>query len=88
MTNNYFRLASAMKFDNYQKTSSLNVESSSWYSGKGEFIRKGIVGDWVNYFTDELTMEYDKWIVEQYNKIGIDDKVVLDYFCVSESFKN
>ena len=76
-----------MKFDKYQKTSSLNVESSNWYSGKGAFIRKGIVGDWVNYFTEELAMEYDKWIVEQCNIIGIEDTNVLDCFCVSEFLK-
>jgi hypothetical protein len=76
-----------MKFDNYQKTSSLNMESSNWYSGKGEFIRKGIVGDWVNYFTDELAMEYDKWIVEQCHNICIEDNNVLDYFCVSDCFR-
>ena len=44
--------------------------------------------DRVNYFTEELAMEYDKWIVEQCYRIGIQDNNVLDYFFVSESFKN
>ena len=78
------RLATAMTFENYQKTSSLNVANSNWYSGKGEFVRKGVVGDWVNYFTDELTKEYDSWIVDQLDTIGIDDKKVRGYFCLYE----
>ena len=49
---------------------------------------KGIVGDWGNHFTEELAMEYYKWIVKQCNMIGIQDKLVIDYFSVSKYFRN
>ena len=70
---NLKRLNEHMKFDNYQKSSSLNVKAPNWWEiwkiqlftkyvvlelckrqGNGQFIRKGIVGDWMNHFTPEL----------------------------------
>ena len=29
------------------------------------FIRKGIVGDWTNHFSEELSKEFDKWLEDQ-----------------------
>ena len=38
---------------------------------KFEFIRKGKVGDWVNFFIDEAKLtEFDQWIAN-YNKFEI-----------------
>ena len=29
------------------------------------FIRKGIIGDWKNYFDDEMNNKWDPWIEKQ-----------------------
>ena len=69
-----------MKFDNFQKMSSSNKKNPNWKEGKGQFIRKGIVGDWRNHFTADLNAEYNSWIAKSLEKIGIDDQTVRDYF--------
>ena len=47
---------------------------------KGEFTRKGEVGDWVNYFDQDLDDCWNGWIEENLNNIGITDEKVIDYF--------
>lgn len=79
------RLNEHMKFDNYQKSSSLNLKSPNW-QGNGQFIRKGIVGDWMNHFTPELNKEYNNWIRENLDRIGITDKTVRSYFTLDVEF--
>jgi len=79
------RLNEHMKFDNYQKSSSLNVKSPNW-QGNGQFIRKGIVGDWMNHFTPELNKEYNNWIRENLDRIGIIDEIVRSYFTLDVEF--
>lgn len=40
-------------------------KGSNYYKRSGEhFIRKGIVGDWKNYMSPELSEKFDKWIEE------------------------
>jgi len=71
-----------MKFENYQKTSSLNKRGENWNEGKGQFIRKGIVGDWMNHFDPKLNEEYNVWILEHLDRIGLQDEAVRSYFCL------
>merc|ERR1711892_358399 len=72
-----------MKFENYKKTSSLNKENPArFFEGKGKFVRKGIVGDHVNYFTAELSTEWDEWISTKLNDIGIVDENVRLLFSI------
>jgi hypothetical protein len=72
------KIASLGKFENYQKKSMLNsFESQWWNEGKGEFIRKGQVGNWVNHFTPELKAEYDAWIREELARLDITDPVIV-----------
>jgi len=74
------RLDNFMKFDNFQKASASNKKNPNWKEGKGQFIRKGIVGDWMNHFTKDLNMEYNTWIVQSLDKIGIEDADIRGYF--------
>ena len=46
-----------MKFDNFQKASASNKKNPNWKEGNGQFISKGIVGDWMNHFTKDLNMD-------------------------------
>ncbi len=72
------------KFENYQKKSTLNRFESQWNEGKGEFIRKGKVGDWVNHFTPELTAEYDAWIRDELARLNITDPEIVSYFQIQD----
>jgi len=74
------KLDNFMKFDNFQKSSASNKKNPNWKEGNGQFIRKGIVGDWMNHFTADLNMEYNKWIVQSLDKIGINESDVRGYF--------
>ena len=47
-------LCEAVTFSNYRKISSMNAKKDKFNEGKGEFTRKGVVGDWVNYFDEDL----------------------------------
>jgi len=74
------RLDDFLKFDNYQKASTHNQANSNWKEGKGQFIRKGIVGDWMNHFTQELNEKYNDWIKTSLERIGIQERKIISYF--------
>ncbi len=40
------------------------------------FMRKGIVGDWKNYFDDKTSAEWDEWIKNELE--GTDFKMVFE----------
>ena len=70
-------LAEFMKFENYQKVSSVNkkeTRKATWKVGEGQFLRKGLVGDWKNYFNEEMKVQWSAWIDEELKKAGIDER--------------
>lgn len=68
------------RFDNMKKTCTLNQPNPMYFEGKGQFLRKGQVGDWRNHFSPELTAEWDQWIVQELDKLGVTDNQVREYF--------
>ncbi len=76
------KIALFSKFKNCQKKSTLNRFES--HEGKGEFIRKGKVGDWVNHFTSELTAEFDAWIRQELTRLDITDPEIVSHFQIQD----
>ena len=57
---------------NYKKISSMNkVMRPEFKEGRGEFTRKGEVGDWLNHFDETSNKVWNAWILENLGKIGI-----------------
>ena len=54
---------------------------------EGEFTRKGVVGDWVNHFDQDLNNYWNDWIKENLNNIGIKDEKVIAYFDLNYSLQ-
>jgi len=74
-----------MKFDNYKKTCSINKANPHFFEGMGQFVRKGVVGDHVNYFSKELTAEWDDWIITNLDQIGVDEERIRSFFNISQN---
>ncbi len=46
-------------------------QMDGWAKGKSEFVRKGIVGDWVNYFSKEQSDYIDAKCKEHFEPLGL-----------------
>ena len=60
-----------MKIDNGRTRYVASAESDHEREFRGRFIRKGTVGDWRNYFSQELSKKFDQWIAEENNNLNI-----------------
>ncbi|XP_069365735.1 uncharacterized protein [Maniola hyperantus] len=60
-------LAHHLDFDNFKKNKSVNMEHLQHcgaFRSDGAFIRKGMPGEWLEYFDAEMTAQADEWIAE------------------------
>ena len=70
---------------NYKKISSMNtVLRPNFHEGRGEFTRKGEVGDWVNHFDGITSKLWDAWIVENMENIGITEGTIQGLFFIND----
>ena len=66
-------LAEHMKFDNFKTNKAVNNEDANNKEKGISFIRKGVVGDWKNNFSEQKNEEFESWIQSQKEKFGITD---------------
>ena len=60
---------------NYKNISIMNtLLRPAFNEGRGDFTRKGVVGDWVNYFEEERNNKWNDWIRSNLDRIGIHDQ--------------
>lgn len=61
------KLLDAVHIDSMRKNRGVNkADEIKIRDGQsGSFIRKGVVGDWMNYFDQELSDEFDNWVKEE-----------------------
>ena len=52
----------------------------NWNPGEGHFVRKGVVGDSLNYFDQQQRKDWDGWAAENLAKLGIREERVLKIF--------
>ena len=58
-----------LHIDNFKKNPSVNKVHEM--RGKTNFIRKGIVGDYRNYFDEKMVQEWDGWLNEEFKETDI-----------------
>lgn len=58
-----------VQFENMQKNPSVNLEPvlkiKQIDTSKTKFIRKGQIGDWKNYMSEELSQRFDQWTARE-----------------------
>ena len=59
------QLVEHLKFDNMKENKAVDVTNGGW------FMRQGKVGDFRNYFNEEVTKRFDKWIKNNLNGTNI-----------------
>merc|ERR1711970_560391 len=64
------KLVEHLKFENIKKNPAMNPPKSE--KMRQDFIRKGVVGDWKNFFTEEKKTEWNAWIEKKTSGTGMD----------------
>merc|ERR1712223_2269545 len=80
------QICQALTFSNYKKISIMNtLLKPAFNEGRGDFTRKGEVGDWINHFDETVNKQWDIWIKENLDRIGITDHRVRAFFKIESS---
>ena len=59
-------LCSELSIETFRNNKYVNKEKEIPPDVSGNtFIRKGVTGDWKNYFDDQMNQEWDTWIEKQ-----------------------
>jgi len=66
-------LVDHLKFDNMKMNP--NANPTAGMNLKSDFMRKGQVGDWKNFFTTKKTEEWASWIEEKTRGTGLAEKI-------------
>ena len=63
------KLAEHLHIDNFRHNPWVNADHMKdgvmMHKDRGNFIRKGKTGDWMNHFTPQMTEKFDKWLEEK-----------------------
>ena len=62
---------SFQKMKNNPAVNREDAKAKNYFAGDGNFMRKGEVGDWKNYFTDEMNKRMDEAIEKHFRPIGL-----------------
>jgi len=68
------------RFDNMRKTCSMNKPRTNYFEDRGNFLRKGKVGDWEAHFSPELAAEWNLWAEQELDRIGVTDSTIRGFF--------
>ena len=75
----FYRIST--NFDSYKNISIMNtLLRPAFNEGRGDFTRKGEVGDWVNHFHQPLNDTWNVWIKRNLDRISITDQNVRKLF--------
>jgi len=64
-------LVEHVSFDKMKKNTAVNPSSHIGMTGEKNFMRKGKVGDWKNFFSGELEEKFHTWVKQNVERTGI-----------------
>lgn len=71
------RICDHLNFEKMQSNPAVNLEpilnqiDSNGNCERIKFIRKGQIGDWKNYISDEMSKRFDQWIIKNSKGSGL-----------------